>query len=187
MARPTQILLLTALAALAGAALWAWVERQLGRWRWARRRRRGRAGEQRAPAVLSAAGYEVLAEQPEQQVLVAVDGEACPVTVRVDFLVARRRDGARFVAEVKTGDKAPRPTSAATRRQLLEYRLVYPVDGALLVDMEAGVVHEVAWPELDLVARSGHPGQPRTFLSGLLAGALLGAALALLLLGRACG
>jgi hypothetical protein len=34
-------------------------------------------------------------------------------------------------------------SSAATRRQLLEYRLAFDVDGVLLVDVETGEVSEV--------------------------------------------
>ena len=63
---------------------------------------------------------------------------------RADLLVeARSRSGflrgQRFVAEVKTGERAIDPTHPATRRQLMEYLHVFEVDGVLLVDREAGV------------------------------------------------
>ena len=73
---------------------------------------------------------------------VEVDGESWEVLCRADLLV-EDADGARFVAEVKTGRMAPEPTRPATRRQLLEYWLVFPVDGVLLVDMAAGRVRAV--------------------------------------------
>jgi hypothetical protein len=56
------------------------------------------------------------------------------------------RGGRRFVAEIKTGDQAPDPSFPATRRQLLEYQLVFEVEGLLLVDMAAGRVRTVSFP-----------------------------------------
>jgi hypothetical protein len=65
-------------------------------------------------------------------------------SVRADLLV--QRDGALFVAEVKTGSRAPDPSFPATRRQLLEYLMVFEPDGLLLVDMEREAVMEVEFP-----------------------------------------
>jgi hypothetical protein len=47
------------------------------------------------------------------------------------------------VAEVKTGRWAPRLETAATRRQLLEYRFAFDVDGVLLVDADADRVSSI--------------------------------------------
>ena len=44
------------------------------------------------------------------------------------------------MADAKRGPEASRATSPATRRQLLEYRHAYAVDGVLLVDAERGRV-----------------------------------------------
>ncbi len=108
-------------------------------------------------------GYEVVEEQPAIQVPVLVDGQARSYGIRADFFVERVEDGSRFVAEVKTGRRAPDPLYGATRRQLLEYLVAYDVEGVLLVDMEAGEVFEVSWPDLtvgqvgDDVDRRGNP------------------------------
>ncbi len=153
------LLVSVAVAALAGALLATWASRTLARARLAWRRRRGRAGERKAPAVLRAAGYRLLEQQAERALELAVDGEVRPYTVRADGIA--ERDGQRFVVEVKTGKKAPDPRHSATRRQLLEYRLVYDVDGVLLVDMEAERVHRITWPELTL------PGRRRLGCNGL--------------------
>ena len=67
-----------------------------------------------------------------------------PIVVRADLLVSR--GARRFVAEVKTGARAPRIETAATRRQLLEYAVAYDVDGVLLVDMEEHTISEVEFP-----------------------------------------
>ena len=50
------------------------------------------------------------------------------------------------MAEVKTGRLAPRLETSATRRQLLEYRVAFDVDGVLLVDVDAGRVHSLEFP-----------------------------------------
>jgi len=91
---------------------------------------------------------------------IEVDGAMIESEVRADLLVARdlveadtggggAEAGAeeRFVAEVKTGSKAPDPNFPATRRQLLEYAHVFAPYGVLLVDAEAGTIREVCFPE----------------------------------------
>ena len=74
------------------------------------------------------------------------DGEEVEVAVRADLWVGR--GSRRFVAEVKTGSMAPDPTRSATRRQLLEYLLVFEPDGLLLVDVEEGLIHEIDFPQI---------------------------------------
>lgn len=103
--------------------------------------RRAIAGEARAEKLLAKAGYAIEARQAAGSWRVRVDGEEHDVSLRADFLVARRRK--RYVAEVKTGEMAPEIAVPATRRQLLEYRCAFGVDGVLLVDAEAGRVHAV--------------------------------------------
>ncbi|MEI2721881.1 MAG: hypothetical protein V9E87_17490 [Gemmatimonadales bacterium] len=62
-----------------------------------------------------------------------VDGEAIPYAVRVDFVVERA--GRRYVAEAKNGPSASDPRTTATRRQLLEYAVMWQAHGVLLVDV----------------------------------------------------
>ena len=145
------------------------------RWRLAEQSARATAGEALAEKLLVKAGYRIEARQATQRWSVAVDGAAQPVTLRADFVVSRR--GKRYVAEVKTGADAPDIAATATRRQLLEYRCAFGVDGVLLVDAEADRVHAVGFTL---------PPQPSSlraiavaFASGLLLGAALVAALAL--------
>ena len=128
-------------AALALAWLVWWARRGLRRWRQRRRLRRAVRGEREAERLLADAGYRVEARQPELEWPVICDGVVHPIVVRADLLVSR--GGRRFVAEVKTGARAPRIETAATRRQLLEYAVAYDVDGALLVDMQTGTIREV--------------------------------------------
>lgn len=156
------------LVRLASDALGRWIERRTRM----RRLRIARAGEMAGERLLVEAGYAVLGRQVETEWTVRVDGDSHPVTLRADLLVARR--GARYVAEVKTGEHAPRIESSATRRQLLEYRLAFDVDGVLLIDPGAERIREVVFP------LEGAPPPSRSVLPLLLA-ALAGGAIALFL------
>ena len=105
---------------------------------------RARRGESRAGEFLRARGYDVIAAQSVGGYAVSVDGEEVEVMLRADYLVAR--DGLRYVAEVKTGARAPHLRTPATRRQLLEYGVAFDVDGILLVDAEEWRIHEIRFP-----------------------------------------
>ncbi len=147
---PPNVLLAVAVLALAVALVQA-VASLLTRW--ARRRRasvrmaRAVAGEERAPALLAERGFEVIGAQVVVEHAVRIDERVVAVPLRADYLATR--DGARYVVEVKTGAHAPRIETSATRRQILEYRVAFDVDGVVLVDAEAGSVHEITFPALD--------------------------------------
>lgn len=98
-----------------------------------RRQRVASAGERHAETLLKRAGYRVTGRQVTRHWTLWVDDTPLRVSARADLLV--KGPGGRFVAEVKTGAQASRPTRPATRRQLFEYLHVFPVDGVLLVDM----------------------------------------------------
>lgn len=123
-----------------------WLTLRFGRWR-ARRRgryfqRRGVQAERKAERLLTRLGYRVVSRQPSAQAHVIVDGSRREITVTGDLLVDR--GGRRWLVEVKTGGRRS-PYSDTTRRQLLEYALVYRVDGLLLVDVPGGAVMEIAF------------------------------------------
>jgi hypothetical protein len=144
-----------AVVVLAGAlALLALVQSArlaLRRWQFRSRlafsRERGAEGEVRALGLLEERGFEILGRQVAVTYELEIDGEPVSVGLRADYLVA---DGdRRYVAEVKTGELAPRIETAATRRQLLEYRMAFEslnVGGVLLVDPEARRVRVVRFP-----------------------------------------
>ena len=139
------------LVALLQTARIAW-QRLSRTWTIRARARRAVEGEHRAEPILRAAGYEVLERQVRGAWTVYADGEPLEIGLRADLLVAR--EGRRYVAEVKTGKLAPRLDHAATRRQLLEYRVAFGVDGVLLVDADAGRVTMVELGE-DMEASGG--------------------------------
>ena len=149
---PPGVLFLAAIAALL-AVLQALrlAARVLGvaaaRRRLAAARERGAWGEVRAEAILRRRGFRVLGRQVGVTYGLGVDGRRIPVDLRADYVVAETGGrGRRYVAEVKTGKLAPRIDTAATRRQLLEYRMAFDVDGVLLVDAEDDRVRLVEFP-----------------------------------------
>lgn len=140
------------LVAAAGAALFFGLVQTLRlAWQRGRQRRRldhvreqGAAGEARAEALLRELGYTILGRQVAGSYGVQIDGEPITVGLRADYVVAQ--GDRRYVAEVKTGRLAPRIDTPATRRQLLEYRVAFDVDGVLLVDADTRRVRSVVFP-----------------------------------------
>lgn len=108
------------------------------------RNRVARQGEYTAEEILKRAGYRIIGRQVTANWIMEIDGIPTSVEVRADLLV--RRGGRTFVAEVKTGNRAPDPGHPPTRRQLLEYALVFGSDKVLLVDAQAGELRAVAFP-----------------------------------------
>ena len=137
---------------------------------------RGLAGERRAEVLVHARGYEIVARQARARWRLHVDGREVSGELRADLLVERASDGARFVAEVKTGALAPRIDSAATRRQLLEYLLAFDVEGVLLVDADRSEVHQIvfALPVVAYAAARSHASGAFRRLLCVAAGVALG-------------
>ena len=145
--------ILVALVALATALVVLVVARVVGAWRgsWRAQRRAARAlaGEDRAVQLLEAAGYRVVERQARVQWAPLVDGEPYYLELRADYLVEPDSgDAELLVAEVKTGNDATSLSTAATRRQLLEYHVAFGADGVLLVCPERGTIQRVAFPGL---------------------------------------
>jgi hypothetical protein len=112
---------------------------------------RAERGEESAERLLVRGGWSIEGRQVSTRYDLRVDGEPSSVLVRADYIV--RRGGRRYVAEVKTGRLAPRIETSSTRRQLLEYRIAFGVDGVLLVDADAARVSFIEFPWL--------PARPR--------------------------
>lgn len=167
---PPQVLLVllgaAVLLAVVQSARLAWQ----GFWRRrtiAIRREKGAAGELRAEKLLQEWGFGILGRQVAVSYDVHIDGEPLAIDLRADYLVSH--GDKRYIAEVKTGRAAPRIDTPATRRQLLEYRIAFDVDGVLLVDADAERLHAVEFP-------LGAVEMPRpSRLTWLLAGMLIGA------------
>ena len=116
-----------------GAGVWlAYRAAQFIRaFRMRRLRARGAAGEVRAREWLEARGFEILETQVRRTGVMEVDGEEVEFVVKADFLV--RREDRVAIVEVKTGAAAD-AANRMTRRQLLEYQVVYATEEVFLFD-----------------------------------------------------
>jgi hypothetical protein len=148
--------------------------RSLRRWRARQRQARAVRGERQAERLLDRLGFAICARQAATTWTITCDGETHDVPLRADLIV--ERDGKRYVAEVKTGRVAPKLATAATRRQLLEYRVAYAVDGVLLVDAEAGRVMHVDFHVPDQSSRGPGWGMVGSVLWPVLWALAVGAA-----------
>jgi hypothetical protein len=130
------------LGAILGVAAVRWrVRRRIGR-----HRRMGREGGERAIRLLTRAGYRVLDTEVTATGRVLVDGESRDYRVRADAIV--KRGFRRYVAEFKGGAESAAVENRSTRRQLLEYSVLFDVSGVLLVDAARGAVHRIEFPGL---------------------------------------
>lgn len=154
-------------------ALGGWLALALRRWHEGRSRRRralrAQRAERDAAALLESSGFAVLGRQQRRQWGLEVDGHAMAFTLIADYLV--ERDGRRWVAEVKTGERALDLRHGPTRRQLLEYQQAFGVDGVLLVDAEGRSLRQVAFLEPRETPRAS---RFLVFAAGLLSGLALG-------------
>jgi len=80
----------------------------------------------------------------EKDAFMQVNSHRVPYRVRADYLL--RKGNKTYVAEVKTGNQAASILQPHTRRQLLEYYLVYRPRAVLLIDGEEGKIEEVVFP-----------------------------------------
>ncbi len=111
-----------------------------------RRQRVGKRAEDSARGVLRDHGYSIVESQRPARAHVTIDGKRHTSTVRVDYIV--EKNGLTYAAEVKGGARRS-ATRDSTRRQLLEYALIYEgISGVLLVDAVDGVVHTIEFDYL---------------------------------------
>ncbi|MGI6485757.1 MAG: hypothetical protein ACOX15_05450 [Tepidanaerobacteraceae bacterium] len=96
--------------------------------------RKAKRSEKKAIKLLESRGFEIVDIQKENSYKLYVDGKPYEACVKADIIA--RKGSKYYVAEVKSGEKATSPRYPETRRQLLEYFLVYKPDGLILVDME---------------------------------------------------
>ncbi|MCR4442241.1 MAG: hypothetical protein QHH10_08495 [Peptococcaceae bacterium] len=112
-----------------------------------KRLKRAKRGETGAVRFLEDRGYTIIEAQKKKTIITWINGKPRRSHLAVDYYV--KKGGRTYVAEVKTGRKVSRPALAGTRRQLLEYYLAFRPHGILLVDMEKGILHEIAFEICD--------------------------------------
>lgn len=137
-----------------------------------RRAARAARAERHARSVLEDAGFRVRGEQVRKSWSVSEDGREIELDLVADYVV--ERGGRAWVAEVKTGGRALDLRFGPTRRQLLEYREAFGVDGVLLVDAEANGFREIHFRR-----STQHASRGAVVVCWFVAGAVLGGGLAL--------
>lgn len=95
---------------------------------------RGNKLELNAKSFLENKGYEVTDYQSTYDHIYRVDGVEQTATIEPDYIV--KKNGKRYIVEVKSGTTAISARNRHTRRQLLEYDYVIKNDGIFLLDME---------------------------------------------------
>jgi hypothetical protein len=134
-------------ALVAGLTLGVWLGAVAQRWRGKARIvgrfRAGRVAESEAAHRLRALGFEVLDSQIEELAHVYVDGVRVECPVRADYLVRRR--GRLALVEVKSGVGERSPAENDTRRQLLEYWLVFGGLPLYHLDAASGAITRVGF------------------------------------------
>lgn len=163
------------LALLLGAWLYSRFQDMMTVWRMRKISRQGKKGELKAWKALEKLGYKVLQEQARMESTMLVNGKKMPYNIIGDFLV--EKGGKKSIVEVKTGSRAPDPTNSATRRQLLEYAVSYPIDSIMLFDAQVGELKKIEFPSLESFSggevkksRGSILGVSVVFLTGMAAG-----------------
>lgn len=131
------------IGATIGALLALTAIKLLRRWKINKRMKKAKKGEVKAVDLLEKYGYQVLDTQKEAFYTLEIDEKPYPAKVKADFIV--KKGNKTYVAEVKTGQKVSSPRNLDTRRQLLEYYLVYRPHGIILVDMESSKLRHVKY------------------------------------------
>ena len=106
--------------------------------------RRGRRAERNAADLLEEEGFAVLDTQPRIASPLRVNGDPEQFVVTPDMLV--EKDGVRYVVEVKVHDDRAGITSAAVRRQVIEYMHATGMP-CLLINMPEGDIDLIEFTE----------------------------------------
>ncbi len=106
-----------------------------------KRIKKGLLGEQQAFKFLEKNNFKVLDAQVKLSHTFWVNNEKITIDISPDYLVKKK--GKRYLVEVKTGESVGSMFNASTRRQVLEYALINPYDGILLVNMIDKTIEEV--------------------------------------------
>lgn len=142
------VLVIVGLCALAIIVAWVAISlfRLHVRTRFRRRMNVAQVAEGDAEDLLRSHGYRVVERQVRVVWPLCVNGEQIACESRADVIV--ERDGQRFVGEIKSGTVAPVASHPATRRQLLEYSLLFGCSEVLLIDVPKQAINTVRFDAL---------------------------------------
>jgi len=108
---------------------------------------KAKKSELKAVELLKKKGFEIIELQKQSHYTLSIDDKPYKAAVKADMIV--KKGNKTYVAEVKSGESSPSPRFIDTRRQLLEYYLVYRPSGLLLVDMEKERIRKVEYSILN--------------------------------------
>ncbi|WP_430810258.1 MULTISPECIES: hypothetical protein [unclassified Carboxylicivirga] len=106
-----------------------WQERKVRK-----RFERGNKLELQARNFLKSKGYTIVDYQGNYEHHYIENGERHTASIQPDYIV--KKNGRKYIVEVKSGFQAISARNKNTRRQLLEYDYVVENDGVFLLDME---------------------------------------------------
>ncbi|WP_274964091.1 MULTISPECIES: hypothetical protein [Tepidanaerobacter] len=109
---------------------------------------KARKSEFKAIEFVESKGFEIVDLQSEREYILSVDGKPHKITVRADMII--KKGNKIYIAEVKSGKKVTSPKHSGTRRQLLEYFMVYRPHGLILIDMERKKIRTVEYSILQV-------------------------------------
>lgn len=95
--------------------------------------KKAKRAEVKAASILKEHGYTIKNYQKHKKIKITINGKTEERSVYADFIV--KKNFKTYIVEVKTG-KQTNAAAGLVRRQLLEYYIVFKVDGILLLDME---------------------------------------------------
>ncbi|MCG1012675.1 hypothetical protein JT739_08695 [Tepidanaerobacter sp. GT38] len=133
--------------ALIGIFLTIVLIKYIQRWKLKKRLQKAKKSEYEAIKLMKKYGFEILDLQKKYAYTLYVDDKPHKVTVKADMIV--KKGNKIYIAEVKSGDKVTSPRYTDTRRQLLEYYMVYRPSGLILVDMEKQKLRTVEYSILN--------------------------------------
>ena len=106
-----------------------------------KRFKKSKFGEFEAKSFLKNLGFTIIAEQAPLISSLFIDNKKYSYEVKVDYLV--KKGDKKALVEVKTGTEATNPLNINTRRQILEYMLLYNVDKVFLFDAQNKKLKEI--------------------------------------------
>lgn len=112
-----------------------------------KRIKKAKRSEYKAIRFMESNGFEVIGLQKKCVYTLFIDNKPHKITVKADMIV--KKGNKIYVAEVKSGEKVTSPKYTDTRRQLLEYYMVYRPSGLILVDMEKQELRTVEYSILN--------------------------------------
>ena len=106
-----------------------------------KRFKKSKIGEFEAKSFLQNLGFTIITEQAPLISSLLVDNKKYNYELKADYLV--KKGNKKAIVEVKTGTEASNPLNINTRRQILEYMLLYNVDKVFLFDAQNKKLKEI--------------------------------------------